>query len=123
MKKWDWVIIIILIVISLMPLGIILKSENFQGEYYVLISLNGENYKRLKLNKENNEIIKIENGNYVNEICVNGKEVYMKETNCPDRVCSRQGKISKVGESIVCLPNKLFIEIKGERESEYILSY
>lgn len=123
MKKWDWVIIIILIVISLMPLGIILKNENFQGDYYVLISVNGEDYEKMKLNKENDEVIRIENGNYVNEICVNGREVYMKETNCPDRVCSRQGKISKVGESIVCLPNKLFIEIKGERESEYILSY
>lgn len=123
MKKWDWVIIIMLIVISLIPLGIILKNENFQGDYYVLISVNGEDYEKLELNKENDEVIRIENGNYVNEICINGREVYMKETNCPDRVCSRQGKISKVGESIVCLPNKLFIEIKRETESEYILSY
>lgn len=123
MKKWDWVIIIMLIVISLIPLGIILKNENFQGDYYVLISVNGEDYEKLELNKENDEVIRIENGNYVNEICINGREVYMKETNCPDRVCSRQGKISKVGESIVCLPNKIFIEIKRETESEYILSY
>lgn len=123
MKKWDWVIIIMLIVISLIPLCIILKNENFQGDYYVLISVNGEDYEKLELNKENDEVIRIENGNYVNEICINGREVYMKETNCPDRVCSRQGKISKVGESIVCLPNKLFIEIKRETESEYILSY
>ncbi|MGC8140859.1 hypothetical protein ACP3W2_25770 [Salmonella enterica] len=31
--------------------------------------------------------------------------------------------MSKIGESIVCLPNRVFIEIKGDEEGECILSY
>ena len=35
---------------------------------------------------------------------------------CPDGLCVNQGKISKTGERIVCLPNKLMVEIKGAEE-------
>ena len=42
---------------------------------------------------------------------------------CPDKLDVKQGYISKVGEVIVCLPNKLVIEIKGiddERDVDYM---
>ncbi|MDZ5253174.1 NusG domain II-containing protein [Clostridium sp. LIBA-8841] len=123
MKKWDFLIIIILVIISLMPLGLIIPS-NIEGENMkVIISVGGENYKVFELKEETDEKIRVEENGGVNEIYIKGKDVYMHDTNCTDRICIRQGKISKVGESIVCLPNRVFIEIKGEKESEYILSY
>ena len=83
----------------------------------------GEEYESLELKENLNKIIKIEEGLGVNEICINKGQVYMNHSNCTDKVCMRQGKISKIGESIVCLPNRVFIEIKGEEEGECILSY
>lgn len=47
-------------------------------------------------------ILKIEDG-----------EAYMIYADCPDGWCKNQGKISRSGERITCLPNKVMIMIKG----------
>jgi hypothetical protein len=38
-------------------------------------------------------------------------KVHMIDSACPDKLCVRTGWISRPGESIVCLPNKVVIEI------------
>ncbi|WP_415323237.1 NusG domain II-containing protein [Clostridium perfringens] len=123
MKKWDLIIIIVLILLSLMPIRLLISSNNIGDLKRVIVSVNGDEYESLELKENVNEIIKIEEGLRVNEICIKEREVYMNHSNCTDKVCMRQGKISKVGESIVCLPNRVFIEIKGDEEGECILSY
>ncbi|HHL2029701.1 TPA: NusG domain II-containing protein [Clostridium perfringens] len=123
MKKWDLIIIIVLIILSLMPIRLLISSNNSGDLKRVIISVNGEEYESLELKENLDEIIKIEDGLGVNEICINKGQVYMNYSNCTDKVCMRQGKISKIGESIVCLPNRVFIEIKGDEEGECILSY
>ena len=47
--------------------------------------------------------------------------VYASHAECPDLVCVRSGKISKPGQSIVCVPNRVSIEIKGEAEVDAIV--
>lgn len=37
----------------------------------------------------------------------------IERASCPDALCVHQGKISRVGERIVCLPNKLTVEVIG----------
>ena len=38
------------------------------------------------------------------------------EASCPDLLCVRQGKVSRQGESIICLPNEVVVEITGAME-------
>lgn len=38
---------------------------------------------------------------------------YMKHAECPDGLCVNQGKKSLSGERIICLPNRVMIEIMG----------
>lgn len=123
MKKWDLIIIIVLIILSLMPIRLLISNNNSGDLKRVIISVNGEEYESLELKENLNKIIKIEEGLEINEIFINKGQVYMNHSNCTDKVCMRQGKISKIGESIVCLPNRVFIEIKGDEEGECILSY
>ena len=44
---------------------------------------------------------------------VEGKRIRMKEANCPDKICVRQGWIEKPGDSIVCIPGEILIRIEG----------
>ena len=37
--------------------------------------------------------------------------LYMSDATCKNKICVNTGKISKKGESIVCLPNKTIVEI------------
>ena len=50
----------------------------------------------------------------VNIICVENGEVYMKEANCRDGLCIRQGRMKNTAKSIVCLPNKVVVRLEGD---------
>ena len=48
-----------------------------------------------------------------NRIVVENGEVYMASSDCKNHICVRQGRISRPGQSIICIPNRIVIEIKG----------
>ena len=37
----------------------------------------------------------------------------MTDADCPDKLCVKTGRISKTGETIVCLPHRVVVEIIG----------
>lgn len=61
--------------------------------------------------------VPIENGQGgKNTVHIQKGVVWMEEANCPDHLCVQQGKIRYAGESIICLPNAVVVEIAGEDE-------
>ena len=56
-----------------------------------------------------------------NVLIIENGYAYMSEADCPDGTCIRTGKISKAGESIVCLPNKISVIIRGGDGADIIL--
>lgn len=52
-------------------------------------------------------------GGFSNTIEVEHGRIRVLEAGCPDQVCVHQGYISDGAVPIVCLPNKLVIEITG----------
>ncbi len=40
-------------------------------------------------------------------------KAHLTDASCPDKLCVSMGYINKSGQSIICLPNKVVIEIKG----------
>lgn len=50
-----------------------------------------------------------------NIICITKDGVYIKKATCPDKLCQKSGVINKAGQSIVCLPNKVMVEIVGAK--------
>ena len=65
------------------------------GEYP--LSVNGE----FVLNGGTN-VLTIENGT-----------ARISDSSCPDHICENKGKIKYVGQTIVCLPNKLTVTVSG----------
>lgn len=51
-----------------------------------------------------------------NTLVIEGGKAYVTYASCPDGLCINQGRISMIGERIVCLPNRVMIEIVGEGE-------
>ena len=49
-----------------------------------------------------------------NRVVAQQGRIRVEEASCPDQVCVHQGWISDSSVPIVCLPNKLVIEIIGE---------
>ncbi len=109
MKKRDiFVILGILILASIMLVAIhFMKSPGSQVAVYVddkveavySLSADGE--------------YEINNG--TNKIKIADGEVWMLYANCPDKKCIHEfGKIHSIGETIVCLPNKVVVKVVGE---------
>lgn len=51
---------------------------------------------------------------------ISGDAAYVLKSDCKGQDCVKAGKISKVGEMIVCLPNKVVIKIVGDGDVDYI---
>lgn len=47
-------------------------------------------------------------------VVIEGGAAYVTDSKCPDRVCERTGRISREGQSIVCLPAGVVITVRGE---------
>lgn len=53
------------------------------------------------------------NGGQLTMAISEGK-AYMLESDCPDKICVKHRPISRAGECIICLPNRVLIEITGD---------
>ena len=47
-------------------------------------------------------------------VLVSNGKICIAQADCPDQVCVKTGSISRAGESIVCVPNKITITINGK---------
>lgn len=124
-KKLDFVIIAVLMILSFLP-EIILGASVGKGfsNTYAEITVSGELYRTIPLSKnKGEEIIKLETKYGTNLIKINNNKIGIIEADCPDQVCMNPEYIEKPGESLVCLPHKVMIEIKGMAEDDIILSY
>ena len=71
----------------------------------------------IDLAKEKDRLITVEFEGRKNIIAVENGDIYMKEADCPDRICIKTGRLSSSGVPIVCMPDHLMIryaEGKGE---------
>ncbi len=112
MKKKDIILGLTIITVGLI-LMLMMKVYHHSEGNRIVIEVNGKKYGTYSLD-ENQEInVDTEYGH--NVICIEAGKAYMKEADCPDGYCMRQGKISKKNQTIVCLPHKLVVEVNGEQ--------
>lgn len=90
------------------------SSEKYHNETKVAkITVDGKLYRTVELTKEEQTIeIKTEFG--YNLLKVHDYGIQMIDADCPDDICLTFGFVDRVGGTIVCLPNKVLVEVEGE---------
>lgn len=78
----------------------------------VIVQVNGEHIQTFWQEEEVTYTIKSNNGE--NILQISGGKVWLTDADCPDKICVNTGKIQHPGQSIICLPHKVVIEIKEE---------
>ncbi|MCI6020348.1 MAG: NusG domain II-containing protein [Clostridia bacterium] len=78
----------------------------------VVVRVDGEVYGEYPLNS--NKVIDLSTERGSNKIIINDSNVWMEDADCPDKVCVKTGKIKSPGQTVVCLPHRVVIEIKGD---------
>ncbi len=75
-----------------------------------MVSVNGTEVARYPLDKELETDIITDGG--VNTLVIKEGKASVTHASCPDLICVGHREISSVGETIVCLPNKVVISIE-----------
>lgn len=114
MSKKKIICDVLLIVLLLAVSSILYFAIRETGEAgaYAEVSVNGEKVAEYPLDKDGEYVL---NGG-TNILVISDFSARVINSDCPDKTCERQGKISMAGERIVCLPNKLMVEIVGDKE-------
>ena len=114
MKKNDLIIISVIAILAL-ALFVFIKSNNRTGACAV-VTVDGKETARFFLDTDIEYEIKSSAG--VNSLVIKDGYAYLKDADCPDRLCVKMGKINKEDQSIICLPHKVIIEIKGGEKND-----
>ncbi|MDO5754741.1 MAG: NusG domain II-containing protein [Tissierellia bacterium] len=122
MKKGDFVVIIVAVLLAFF---VFLKTdikENFQGKY-LSIQVNGEEIQAIEYDDHTVMNIPIDSPYGFDEVHIEDGKIEVVKANCRDQRCVKQGPISEVGEIIICLPNRFFVEIKGKDTRIDVINY
>lgn len=97
---------------------------------FVAVALFAEDGGHIVVRFEGKEIAEYdlsENGEYPllggkNILVIKDGKAYLTHADCPDKLCVKRGKISKNGETITCLPNKLTVTVySSDSEVELVV--
>ena len=112
MKKNDWILVAVILVLA--GIGfLIFTSFGRQTAGIVKVTVDGELFGTYSLKTEREVEI-----NDTNRLIIEDGQVDMIEADCPDQICVDHKTISKNKETIVCLPNKVIVEIVGGKDAE-----
>lgn len=114
-QKADLYLIAGLLLVSLAAYAILQFAVKKEGSYAV-VRVDGQVVRRLSLKQDTNITVEGYEGGE-NVIIVDEGSVYMQDADCPDKICVRTGKISRTGETIVCLPHRVVVEITGDEQA------
>lgn len=116
MKKGDYVVIILIIIFAFSTFVLTNKKNISNKDSYnkeVVITVDGKEEGRYNLNETKNKKLNIETKYGKNTVLIKNNKVDITDSNCSDKLCVQMNPISKSGESLICLPNRLVVTIES----------
>ena len=114
MKKNDKILIVIVLAVAVLVF-LIHNLLGGKGADTVTVKVDGKITGTYSLIE--NQTIEINDGS--NILKIEDGIADMIEADCPDKLCVKQKAVSKNGESIICLPNEVIVEVESNEDSEY----
>jgi len=115
LTAWDKIIISLVAVISILIyllFGVFFASADAERVEVFLDGKEYASYNFAEISETKVLEIKSDYGNNILEITKTG--VKMTDASCPDKVDVRCGEITKPGQTIVCIPNRVMVKITGK---------
>ena len=104
-----------------LALVVYLVMTFFQGQAThnakAVVTIDGEMYGSYSLSVEREVKIELADGSY-NLLVIHDGKADITEASCPDGICVNHRAVNKQSQSIVCLPNKVVVEIESGEEPE-----
>ena len=114
-KRKNDVILIAALTLTFALIGACLLLLGKQGDT-VTVTVDGKLYGEYPLARDTEVEILSEGGH--NLLVIRDGAALVEDASCPDGICAAHRPISRNGESIICLPNKVVISVSSESENE-----
>lgn len=114
-KRKNDVILIAALTLTFALIGACLLLLGKQGDT-VTVTVDGKLYGEYPLARDTSVEILSEGGH--NLLVIRDGAALVEDASCPDGICAAHSPISRNGESIICLPNKVVISVSSESENE-----
>ena len=109
----DIILAAVIVVIAVAGL-LFINATKVQGNR-VVVKIDGEVTQSYSLSENVEFEIKTgKNNENINIVVIENGKVRVTDADCPDGICKEYRAISYVGQTIVCLPHKVVVEIVGE---------
>lgn len=115
MKKNDVILVVVVLILAGAVFGWSVLKKQEPGAR-VVVTVNKEETANYSLDEEGEYNISADNGQ--NTLIIKDGKADVTEADCPDKLCVKQKEISKNGETIVCLPHKVVVEIVSAESAE-----
>lgn len=128
MKRGDLILIGIVIIAALafiVPKWLLPDASENTHNIYAEITVDGKLFKQVPLTEEE-QIIEVKTDHGINILKVHDYGIEMYEADCSDKVCLSFGFVTRQGDTIVCLPHRVLVELKsdtaGESDTDAVVS-
>jgi hypothetical protein len=112
LKTGDCVLVILLGLFTLVSWWVLHQRES---GHHALIYEDGNQIADVALNTD--QTIQVKGSLGISVIEVRNGKIRMAASPCPHQICVRMGQISKAHSSIVCVPNRIVIQIPADDDS------
>ena len=113
-RRADIILFIGLVIIGLASSAALTLSHSDAGAgAKVIIESGGDIYATYPLYEDREIAVPAPNGSGENVVVIKDGMVSVTEASCRNQVCVKHRAISRSGESIVCLPNRLNVRIRS----------
>jgi hypothetical protein len=120
MRKNDLLLIVAMAILGVLAYFFFLSGKK-QSNIVLVVRRDRQVIRRIELQKVRTRTklpIPVDDGELI--IGYNQDGAWVESSPCPDKVCVRQGKITRPGETIACVPEKILLTLTGtEKENDH----
>lgn len=121
MKIGDVIIIIVLVTASVFIGYLTLTSDALDAKNAYLVSYNNETILEIVVHEGEEGVFPFQFGHNEGAVQVKDKKIRilpMPKSICPKQLCSKFGWASRPGDILVCLPNKVVVQVIESKGDE-----
>lgn len=63
---------------------------------------------------DENKIIDVEGLLGITKVVIEDGEIWIEDSPCREKLCIKMGRIKRTHEQLVCIPNRVVVELEGE---------
>ena len=119
-KRTDLTIIIaVLLAAALISLPRFIGSDRLTAEIYV----DGELERTIELSEVETEYTVSLSTEPEVEITVGRNEIFFSKADCKDKLCINSGRLTAGGQTAACLPAKVVVSVRSDRDKNDVMTY